>query len=199
MICFAVVCFLAIGFLLIPLFFFRFYPQNLNDVISLVRSIDRRELEDLSSEIIEGNLRTSLPPDRFRVEQRKRALLLFEYLRRMSFNAWVLLAWAYREQRRIEMSGNSGDIVPNLTEEVLATGTAFRVYSLAALAKLSTQILLNRLRIAPVPRPAHVTRSGRTDALRMYRDLAAASMNLAALAGTEAKNRFASALFGSPS
>lgn len=196
MTCLVAVCLFAIGCLLAPVLFFRFPPQNLADVTGFVRSVDRLEVEDLASDMIEENLRSSLPRDRFKVEQRKRVLLLFEYLRRMSFNAWVLLAWAYREQLRIEKAESPGDIVPRLIEEVLAAGTSFRIHSLIILARLSIQIFLNRLRIAPLPRPGRLLRIARTDALSIYRELTDAATKLAACDGPDASNRLTAALFG---
>lgn len=72
MICLAAVCLFAIGCLLAPVLLLRFPPQNLADVISFVRSVDRLEVEDLASDMIEENLRSSLPRDRFQVEQQKK-------------------------------------------------------------------------------------------------------------------------------
>jgi len=195
MICLAVVCLLGIAFLLIPPLFFRAYPQNLNDVIMLLRTIDQRELEDLSSEVIEENLRTSLSRNRFKLEQRRRALLLFEYLRRMSFNSWVLLAWAYREQRSVQIAA-AADAVSIHIEEVLAAGTSFRIHSLIILTRLSIQIFLNRLRIAPLPKPGRLLRIAETDGLSIYRELTEASAKLAACDGPDAPNRLTAALFG---
>lgn len=114
----------------------------------------------------------------------------------MSFNAWVLLAWAYREELRIEKSESPGDAVPHLIEEVLAAGTSFRIHSLIILTRLSIQIFLNRLRMAPLPRPGRLLRIAGTDALHIYREFTDASAKLAACNGPDASNRLTAALFG---
>lgn len=171
MICAVVVCLPTIAVFLIFQLLFRFHPQTVHDVVALVRCVDEHELEDLGSEVIEENLRASLSPVRFKVEQLRRALLLFEYLRRMSFNAWVLLAWAYRVQEEPRKPEMPTDEHRAAIREVVATATDFRLYSLLTLAKLFSRLVLGRLRIAPLSRLAILLRPGETHALTMYRAL----------------------------
>jgi hypothetical protein len=196
MICAVVVCFLAYAVFLLFQLLFRFHAHTVSDVVALVRFVDESELQDLGSEVIEENLRASLSPVRFKVEQLRRALLLFEYLRRMSFNAWVLLSWAYHEEEKFQNSEMPTDDTRSAMRDVIATGTDFRLYSLLMLVKLSSRLVLSRLRIAPLPRLAILLRPGETHALTMYRDLVSAAIKLSASAGTDAQNRLATSLFG---
>lgn len=196
MVCFAAVCLVTIGFFLLSQTLFRFSPQNLNEVIALVRCVDLRELEDFGSETIEENLRSAMSNVRFDDEQRKRALLLFEYLRRMSFNSWVMLGWAQQEQEEIEpWKGTSAKPLASV-QELVRAGIAFRMNALAALGRLFIRLLLMRLKIAPPPRLGCQLRVGTANLTLQYRELATAALKLAGTDSPDKLTRLAVGLFG---
>src|SRR5579883_2863374 len=88
---------------------FRFSPQTVGDLIAIIRLVDERELEDLLDQAKEDNLRAGITAHSFRKAQRARARLLFEYLRRMGFNAMAVLVWSYAEQERLRSPGMPTD------------------------------------------------------------------------------------------
>lgn len=196
MICFAVVCLVAAGLFLLCQALFRFSPQNVNDVIAFVRCVDSGELEDLGSEIIEENLRFSMSRDRFKAEQRKRALLLFEYLRRMSFNCRVMLGWGQQEQFRIKYLNRPNEKPIELIREFVTAGIAFRLSSLLALGRLFIWILLMRLKIAPPPRTARQLWVGNFNLVLKYRELTNVALKVAAYDSLDRMTRLAVGLFG---
>jgi len=196
MICVFVVCFLAACSLIASQFFFRFHARNVSEVIALTRFVDHRQLEELRSSIIEENLRAGLPSGRFRAEQRKRALLLFENLRRMSYNSGILLSWAYRLQERLETAGMFNHESRTALSDALAAATSFRLYNLSALGKLFLRILLNRLLLSPAPKLAAMLRVKDRDILAMYDAMINTAIRLAGSEGAEAQNRLATTLLG---
>lgn len=173
MICILGVCSFAFGLYIAFHFVFRFHPQTVSEVIALARFVDQKELEDLASAVIEDNLRASLPARRFRAEQRKRAILLLEYLRRMSYNSWVTLSWAYQLQDRSQgLLAANGSLTVAIAD-ALAAAAPFRLYSLRFLPRLALRILLSRLRIVPLPTLAAAVRvKNRTMAGMRLRDVA---------------------------
>jgi hypothetical protein len=135
MICALAVCSFAFGLYIAFYFVFRFHPQTVSEVITLARFVNQKELEDLASAVIEENLRASLPARRFRTEQRKRAILLLEYLRRMSHNSWVILSWAYQLQDRSQGLVAANDSLTVAITDALAAAAPFRLYSLIVLPR----------------------------------------------------------------
>lgn len=196
MICALAVCFLAFGLYIAFHFVFRFHPQTVSEVIALARFVDQKELEDLASAVIEENLRTNLPARRFRTEQRKRAILLFEYLRRMSYNSWVILAWVYQLQDRSQGLVAADDSLTVAIADALAAAAPFRLYSLMVLPRLALRILLSRLRIVPLaPLAAAVRVKNRTMAA-MYDRLINTAIRLAGSEGADTRHRLARILLG---
>lgn len=196
MICVAIVCVLGVCLLVGIGFFFRFHPQNVNEVVALARFINHSELEDLGNNLIEENLRASLPSTRFRREQRKRALLLFEYVRRMAFNSWVLLSWAYQLQDRLESLPLPDSDSRRSVADALAIGTSFRIHILMTLSKLFCRILLYRLRIGPAPKLADSLRVRKRSAISEYDALITVAIRLAGTENPEAQIRLATTLLG---
>ena len=196
MICAPAVCLLALCFYIASYFVFRFYPETVSEVIALARFVDQKELQDLASAMIEENLRSSLPARRFRTEQRKRAILLLEYLRRMSYNSWVILSWAYQLQDRSQglLAPNEGLVVA--ITDALAAAAPFRLYSLMVLPRLALRILLSRLRIVPLPTLATAVRVKNRTMAGMYDRLVNTAIRLAISEGGDAENRLARILLG---
>jgi hypothetical protein len=63
--------------------------------------------------------------------------MLFEYLRRMGFNAIALLDWAYAEQKRQQNPGMPADQEQiRIIHEIIQTGPEFRFYAAVAVSKL---------------------------------------------------------------
>ena len=92
-------------------------------------------MEDLASAVIEENLRASLSAPRFRTEQRKRAIMLLEYLRRMGYDSWVILAWAYQLQDRSQSLVPANGSLSVAIADALAAAIPFRLYSLMVLPR----------------------------------------------------------------
>ena len=196
MICALAVSFLAFGLYIAFHFVFRFHPQTVSEVIALARFVDQKELEDLASAVIEENLRASLPARRFRTEQRKRAILLFEYLRRMSYNSWVILSWAYQLQDRSQgLVAANGSLTVAITD-ALAAAAPFRLYSLMILPRLALRILLNRLRIVLLPTLATAVRVKNRTMAGMYDRLTNTAILLAGYERADAQQRLARILLG---
>jgi hypothetical protein len=195
MICILAVCSFAFGLYIALHFVFRFHPQTVQDVIALARFVDQKELEDLASAVIEDNLRASLPARRFQTEQRKRAIMLLEYLRRMSYNSWVILAWAYQLQDRSQGLG-SNDSLTVAIADALAAAAPVRFYSLMVLPSLALRILLSRLRIVPLPTLATAVRVKNRSMAGMYDRLVNTAILLAGSEGADTRHRLARILLG---
>jgi hypothetical protein len=175
---------------------FRFSPRTASDAIAIVRCVEVRELEDLFDETKEGNLcaRTT----RFHEAQRARARLLFEYLRRMGFNAMALLVWAYAEQARIQGPGMPRDQVQDRNiREVIESGTDLRLYFAVAVFKLSALLLLDELRIVRIRKLSRLRRVAGLDGLDSYRRVTRAAVALCAAQNGAGGARLAALLGGS--
>ncbi len=124
---------------------FRCSVRTVVDLIGIVRCLDERDLEELFDQTKEDNLSLGTPAIRFREAQRQRARMLFEYLRRMGFNATALLDWAYAEQNRLQGPGMPVDQEQvRAIHEIIQTGPEFRFYAAVALSGASTvSVLLN--------------------------------------------------------
>jgi hypothetical protein len=174
------------------------FPRGVTDVIAMVRRVDDREFDDLLNKPKEDILRANSSAIGFKQEQRARAWLFFEYLRRMGFNALIILSWAHAEQEKIERPGMSKDEKrAGMISEIVDAGTACRLYMLLALSKLSWRILLDELGIAPVRAITDLRLAAEIDGLETYRRLANAAAALSATHGADAHRQLVALLRGS--
>ena len=105
--------------------------------------------------------------------------MLFEYLRRMGFNAIALLDWAYAEQKKYQNPGMPADQDQMRTiHEIIQTGPEFRFCVAVALSKLSVRLLLDELRIVRIRRLSSLRHAAGIDGLDAYRSLAQAAVAL---------------------
>lgn len=196
----------AAWFLIVPLLIgglyvaierlFFFHPRTIADVIAGVQRIDDAEVEDLMDPKKETNLCASLSADRFKEEQRRRSRLLFEYLRRMAFNALVLLCWAHAEEDRFQISGSPEDVKrANAIKAIIGIGIQFRFYVLLTRAKLCLWITFDRW-VMPGSGLAPLRTMNERDGIKLYRDLIAAADDLSACYGDDCRLRLAVALRG---
>lgn len=173
-------CFLFISFA--PFLCLLFYtlaarlldpsPKTVPDVILVLRPVSILELEDLFEEIKERNLRLAVPTPQFRDIQRTRSSLLFEYLRRMSFNTLMLLVWAYAEEQRTHGPGMHRDEAQSKPiHEMIEFGTKSRSYCLFAMFNMAWRILLGRFRAAKAEIWRHCDRSLESTALKPIANL----------------------------
>lgn len=131
-------------------------------------------------------------------EQRARAWLLFEYLRRTGFNALIILSWAHAEQEKIERPGMSKDEQrAGIISEIVDAGAACRLYMAFALSTLSWRILLDGLRIAPVRTITDLRLAAEIDGLETYRRFANAAAALSSEHGADAHRQLVAVLRGS--
>ena len=196
---FLVLFFLACSYLLFA-HLFRPSPRSVVDVIAIVRRVEEGELEDLFDELKDENLRTNLPAARFQDEQRRRARLLFEYLRRMSFNSLAVLAWAYAEQERLHGPGMHEDQAQaRRVHDLIQAGTECRVYCVVAISKLACRLLLAAFRIASIRTLTTMRHAGSIDGLNAYRRLANAVASLNAADDGNLTRILAALLHGSDS
>jgi hypothetical protein len=191
-------------FLLVPaasyLLFQRlfFFPRTVTDVIAMVRRVDERELDDLLNKAKENILRANSSTIGFNQQQRARAWLLFEYLRRMAFNTLVILSWAYAEQEKLQRPGMSKDEKrAGIIRDIVDAGPEFRLYALFTLSKLSWRILLDGLKISRVRTLTDLGLAGDFDVLDAYRRLAMAAAALGATHGPAAYKQLVALLRGS--
>jgi hypothetical protein len=179
---------------------FRLTPRTVAELIAAVERVDALELDGLLHETKEQNLRTSSSVVRFRIAQRSRARLLFEYLQRMSFNSLLIISWSYEEQERVLSPGMPRDEENILAvEDLIRAGTELRIYAIVALAKLSWRLLLDGLRIVPLRRIARLRYAAKIDGLDAHGRFATATAKLGATEGSEALQRLAVLLRGSSS
>jgi len=176
---------------------FRF-SRTVTDVIDMVRPVDERAFDDLLNKTKEDILRTNSSATGFKREQRARAWLLFEYVRRMAFNAVVILSWTYAEQEKLRRPGMSKDERrTGIINDLVDAGPAFRLYALITLSKLSWRILLDGLKIAPIRTIADLRLAEDSDGLDAYRRVANAAAALSATHGADAHRQLVALLRGS--
>ncbi len=174
------------------------FSRGVTDVIAMVRQVDEREFDDLLNKTREDILRANSSALGFKQEQRARAWLLFEYLRRTGFNALVILCWAYAEEEKLECPEMSKDEVrAGMISEIIDAGTACRLYVLFALSKLSWRILLDGLRIAPVRAITDLRLAAEIDGIETYRRFANAAAALSSEHGANAHRQLIALLRGS--
>ena len=173
------------------------FPRTVTEVIAMVRQVNEREFDDLLNKPKEDILRANSSAIGFRQEQRARAWLLFEYVRRMGFNALVILCWAYAEQAKLERPGMSKDEKrAGMISEIVDAGTACRLYMLFALSTLSWRILLDGLRIAPVRTITDMRLAAEIDGLETYHRFANAAAALSSEHGADAHRQLVAVLRG---
>ena len=175
---------------------FRF-SRSVTDVIDMIRPVDEHAFDDLLNKTKEDILRANSSATAFKREQRARAWLLFEYLRRMAFNAVVILSWTYAEQEKLRRPGMSKDESrTGIINDLVDAGPAFRLYALIALSKLSWRILLDGLKITPIRTITDLRRAEDSDGLDAYRRLANAAAALSATHGADAHRQLVALLRG---
>ncbi len=179
---------------------FRCSARTVTDLLGILRCVDERDLEDLFDQTKEDNLSLGTPAIRFHEAQRQRARMLFEYLRRMGFNAIALLDWAYAEQKRLQGPGMAADQEQLRTiHEIIQTGPEFRFCAAVALSKLSVLLLLEELRIVRIRCLSKLRHAAGIDGLELYRSLVQAAVALSAAQGSNAGAQLAALLRGSGS
>jgi hypothetical protein len=174
------------------------FSRDVAAVIGMVRRVDEREFDDLLNKTREDILRANSSAMGFKQEQRARAWLLFEYVRRVGFNALVILCWAYAEQEKLKRPGMPKDEErAGVLNEIIEAGTECRLYELFAVSKLLWRILLDGLRIAPVRTITDLRLAAETDGFETYRRLVNAAAALSATHGTDARRQLVALLRGS--
>jgi hypothetical protein len=192
-------------FVLTPAYFlfqrlFLVSVRTVTDVIAILRPVDERELDDLLNTTKEEILRANSSAVRFQEGQRVRARLLFEYLRRMAFDALVILSWAHAEQEKLEGPGMPEDATKaRAIREVTEAGTGFRLYALIAFAKLIWRLFLDRLKIRRVRKIADLRHANEIDGLEQYRRLVSGAVALGAAHGDDAPEQLLGLLRGNDS
>jgi len=120
----------------------KFPRRSVEDVTPFLRPAEAHEFESLLDPAQEVNVRLLLPPMEFAAWQRKRVLLMREYLLRMSHNALVLIEWGNLDAFEEEKSGPRQSERQVLAKEMVQAATEFRLYSVLALFKLQCWLLL---------------------------------------------------------
>ena len=172
---------------------FRIEARTLSEVITVARKVDLTELADILDLKKEANLRDSMPAAEFKFEQRVQLRILYEYLRRMGFNAMLVLSWAYAEQQRAYRSGAGDDTRMKSIEEAIAAGTRFRFYFVCTLPKVLLRLLLSRCPLLAVTK-CDLREAGERDGIALYRQLINAANSLAGLHGVQMQGQVTSAL-----
>jgi hypothetical protein len=120
----------------------KFPKRTIDDVTPFLRPAESEELESLLDPAQETAFRLRMHPREFAGWQRKRILLMREYLLRMSHNALVLIEWGNMEAG----DGDGEQLRCNprqlLAREMVQAATEFRLYSMLALAKLTFWLIL---------------------------------------------------------
>jgi hypothetical protein len=123
--------------------------------------------------------------------------LLFEYLTRMSFNSWVLLAWAYAERERQNASSILVDPErAHIISDLIEHSTTFRLYIFLALPKLAGLLAMHTIGLTPARNVALVRRVGQLDGLDVYLRMATLAEIRADAYGGDLRTRMASLLRG---
>lgn len=160
------------------------------DVAAIVRNVDEREVDDLLNEPKEAIFRANSNAAQFKEGQRTRARVLFEYLRRMAFNASVLLSWAYAERKNLARPGMPDDeTIAQAIGEIIDAGTAFRAYIVVALPRLSSRILLNGITFRSAGSLTKSRHIAGINGLEQYRRLTGASVALSVALASDATRR----------
>jgi hypothetical protein len=126
----------AAGYCVIYREFFQVDAKSITDVIALARPVGESEIADLLNSKVEANLRESLSKQEFRNHQKLRLRIILDCLRRMGFNAMLILSWAYAEQERLSVSGPESTDEDEAINEAIAAGIQFRFYFVFTLPKL---------------------------------------------------------------
>lgn len=125
---------------------------------------------------------------------------MFEYLRRMAFNALVILFWAYAEQEKLEGPGMPQDATKaRAIRDVTKAGTVFRLYAVIALTKLTCRLFLDGLKLKRVRKIADLRRANEIDGLEEYRRLVSAAVALGVSHGDDAQEQLLGLLRGNDS
>ena len=169
---------------------FRFSPATIHDLILAVHRMDVGELGDLFDAVKDENLRI---PDTWT----HRARMLLEYLRRMGFNVFMILRWAYAEQERHAGAGVSPDPdKEQALEEIVKNGIQLRLYVLSSRATLAWWLVRNAIGLRPTRGLASLRWVGQADGLAVYRRLAESVCSFSRQYGSDTYRRLVAALWG---
>ncbi len=198
MICALLLLFALLVFCVVYFFFQRRFlvaSPTAADVAAIVRQVDEREVDDLLNETKDAIFRANSTATQFKEGQRTRARVLFEYLRRMAFNASVLLSWAYAERKNLARPGMPDDeTIAHAIGEIIDAGTTFRAYVVVALPRLFWRILLNGITSWSVCSLTKLRHTAGIDGLEQYRRLTGASVALSAALASDVTSRMTALL-----
>lgn len=172
---------------------FRIQARTIADVIAVARKVDAAELAEILDPQKETNLRESMAAADFRAEQKIQLRILCEYLRRMGFNAMLVLSWAYAEQQRAYRCGTEDDGRMRSIEEAIMAGTRFRFYFVCTLPKVLLRLLLSRCPLLVINK-CDLREIGERDGITLYRQLVNAAASLAGLHGDKMQGQVTAAL-----
>src|SRR5215467_11536121 len=115
----------------------RLRRRTIHDVTPFLRAAEAHEFEFLLDPAQETYLRLRVSPVEFAAWQRKRALLVREYLLRMAHNSLILIEWANMEAFAEVGTGSSlAEQKRLLAQELVQAATEFRLYAILALIRL---------------------------------------------------------------
>lgn|GEM_PF-6777419 len=193
MICAALLLFAPLVLCIFYFFFQRRFlvpSPTAAEVAAIVRQVNECEVDDLLNEPKEAIFRANSTAAQFKEGQRTGARVLFEYLRRMAFNASVLLSWAYAERKNLARPGMPDDeTIAHAIGEIIDAGTAFRAYVVIGLPRLFWRILLNGIRFRSVGSLTKLRHIAGINGLEQYRRLTGASVTLSAALPSGATRR----------
>lgn len=171
--------------------------RRLEDVILFARKLGVLELETLTDPGQEWELRNLASSHEYRVLQRQRYRLLYEYLKRLSHNAAVVQLWGADLYEDIRFK--SRELLTEqdyLIWEMVELSTELRMYSMAALVQVWFWIVLqmHRWPMRWTPRISGLRVIGTVDFVRKYRQLVRVTSALAGTYGENYRNEILAAL-----
>lgn len=171
-------------------------PRTSKELADVLQLVPERELLDLFDKRKEQNLSSALSRSKFQEAQRNRARLLFEYLRRIYFNALMLLLWAYAYRDQLVRIGEGqSERAPDLVRQLVQTGTQVRLYGAIAIFKVTLRLILDRFDV-PIGSLEGLRYAARIDGLEAYRRLADVAAALSTLDDSQATPRLLHLLRG---
>jgi hypothetical protein len=153
---------------------FRVRTKRAEDMIAVYRPVDQEELVALMDDGKEDELRASLTPKEFRERQQMRQRVAFEYLRRLSFNATVMVDFAVARWEQIQrQNGPKDQETLKIMQDVINAGMVFRTYSVFTLIKIAARIALSP--VLPAPRNSRTRSVGEINGILAYKVIAVAT------------------------
>jgi hypothetical protein len=176
---------------------FRPRHKRLQEVIRLVRHVEIAELARLVDAGEEWGVRNLLSPQEFRLAQRERVSLAFEYLQRVGHNARVIQRWVgdlYEPIKHKDLEEFTDH--DHLIWELVQVSTELRLHTVFARMRMALWLALNfhRWPSRMAPRLSTLRMVGGIDVIQRYQKLIQVAGSLSQTYGQQYYEEFIAAL-----